>query len=386
MVAQSDVIVATFNYRLGSFGWLSTPAGANFGFSDQNNAILWVHSFIKQFGGDPDRITLGGQSAGGLSVQFHLLSQQLLFSQALIHSAPSNFPALTLDEAQVYYVKLAGHLGCQADDFDCLVSQDTSQVLAGQKNILPAPELPADRLVSILPWSPVVDGVLVNHTVPLYAYPLLAKNGPLGRLQVLMGFDKNDTGAWVGPARASRVAYSTVLQSFFGANASAVKQQYPFPEATLMSTDFVMACPSIQALGAFAEAGMRVSGWTFVHSPSSDPWNADTVSHCAPVMGPCHGEELIFVFGTATPSAPAPNPAPVATGATFDSAAEDSLSSLMLSAWASFIRTGVDGSTWPAYTPTDSKILQFNTTGVSSVLNYHADGCAVFESLGLYSP
>ncbi|MCH5191561.1 MAG: carboxylesterase family protein [Oscillospiraceae bacterium] len=77
--AENGVILVTFNYRLGPFGFCSHPdvksengACGNFGLFDQTAAIRWVKDNISAFGGDPDRITLMGQSAGAMSVDIHL--------------------------------------------------------------------------------------------------------------------------------------------------------------------------------------------------------------------------------------------------------------------------------------------------------------------------
>jgi carboxylesterase type B len=75
LVATSDVIVVSFNYRLGVFGFLSlenTEASGNAGFLDQHMAIKWVYENAKYFGGDNTKITLFGQDAGALSVGYHL--------------------------------------------------------------------------------------------------------------------------------------------------------------------------------------------------------------------------------------------------------------------------------------------------------------------------
>jgi carboxylesterase type B len=75
LVAISDVIVVSFNYRLGVFGFLSlenTEASGNAGFLDQHMAIKWVYENAKYFGGDNTKITLFGQDAGALSVGYHL--------------------------------------------------------------------------------------------------------------------------------------------------------------------------------------------------------------------------------------------------------------------------------------------------------------------------
>ena len=79
-IARRDIVVVQVNYRLGAFGFLSHPeitsaqsdAPANFGHLDQQAGLRWVKRNIKAFGGNPDNITIAGQSAGGGSVLAHL--------------------------------------------------------------------------------------------------------------------------------------------------------------------------------------------------------------------------------------------------------------------------------------------------------------------------
>jgi para-nitrobenzyl esterase len=88
MVAANDIVVVTINYRLGALGWLVEPgllaAGSsffqnvgdagNYGLMDQQFALQWVQRNIARFGGDPNKVTIGGESAGGLSVLSNLAS------------------------------------------------------------------------------------------------------------------------------------------------------------------------------------------------------------------------------------------------------------------------------------------------------------------------
>ena len=74
---DKDIVLVTFNYRLGILGFLTTGdlvAPGNFGLKDQVLALKWVQKNIQVFGGDPNRVTLFGQSAGGASVSLHVLS------------------------------------------------------------------------------------------------------------------------------------------------------------------------------------------------------------------------------------------------------------------------------------------------------------------------
>lgn len=75
---DKDVILVTINYRLGMLGFITTGdlvATGNYGMKDQVLALKWVQQNIRTFGGDPQRVTIFGESAGGASVSFHALSE-----------------------------------------------------------------------------------------------------------------------------------------------------------------------------------------------------------------------------------------------------------------------------------------------------------------------
>src|SRR5207247_4907546 len=100
LVRDGDVIVVTINYRLGFLGFLAHPAlsaespdhaSGNYGLMDQQFALQWVQRNIIAFGGDPNKVTIFGQSAGGLSVLSHLASPRAagLFHRAIVQSGAS---------------------------------------------------------------------------------------------------------------------------------------------------------------------------------------------------------------------------------------------------------------------------------------------------------
>ncbi|KZK86946.1 Para-nitrobenzyl esterase [Pseudovibrio sp. Ad13] len=100
--AEQDVILVTFNYRLGALGFMQlsfsdqgeVPVGGNYGLQDQMTALQWVQDNIKKFGGDPDKVTLFGESAGAMSAGLHLWGTsktQDLFNAVIMESNPIGY-------------------------------------------------------------------------------------------------------------------------------------------------------------------------------------------------------------------------------------------------------------------------------------------------------
>ncbi|HEX9489274.1 MAG TPA: carboxylesterase family protein, partial [Stellaceae bacterium] len=123
MVEQGDVVVVTINYRLGLLGYMAHPAlsaesvehiSGNYGLMDQQFALEWVQRNIGRFGGDRDRVTLFGESAGGLSTLSNVASPRAagLFQRAIVESGAYalHLPSLAIAEAQGSAV--ATSLGC----------------------------------------------------------------------------------------------------------------------------------------------------------------------------------------------------------------------------------------------------------------------------------
>ena len=120
IVEKTGVVGVSFNYRLGALGFFSHPDvvkdSGDFGLMDQQAALHWVHENIAVFGGDPTRVTIGGESAGGYSVCAHLAAPGSagLFAQAMMQSG--SCISIPLGQAQKNAAEIAGAVGCKGPD------------------------------------------------------------------------------------------------------------------------------------------------------------------------------------------------------------------------------------------------------------------------------
>jgi para-nitrobenzyl esterase len=171
MVAQSNIIVVTINYRLGVLGWLAEPGLAaasadafenpgdsgNYGLMDQQFGMQWVQANIAGFGGDPTKVTIGGESAGGLSVSSQLTSTKLaagLFRGAIIESGA--YMHHDLPSQSAYQALFGGAfeklLDCAPpSDAACLRGQSVANLLTAQGRAFGSDGITPDFGTLILP-------------------------------------------------------------------------------------------------------------------------------------------------------------------------------------------------------------------------------------------
>jgi carboxylesterase type B len=144
-----DVVVVAGNYRVDALGWLAHPAlvddnngtVGNFGMHDQRAAMKWTQANIKRFGGDPLRVTLAGESAGGFSVCQHLASPASsgLFSNAIMESGACDSGSLLVfgkTDAEAFALVYADAVGCPSSNAtppalvaECLRNLGVTQIL-----------------------------------------------------------------------------------------------------------------------------------------------------------------------------------------------------------------------------------------------------------------
>ena len=192
-----DVVVVAFNYRLGVFGWMggkeiaaTTPdnSSGNFGTQDQRAAMVWVQKNIAQFGGDPSRVLLFGESAGASAVSAHLVSEKSrgLFAAAAMESgAFAHWNSIPLEGAQLLYNDVATAHGCA--DLDCLKAVEFEQLY---KSTLYTPS-PCKYHQS---YAPVVDQV--EFKAQIWE---LAKSGAgsVRDVPILMGSNRDEGAMFI---------------------------------------------------------------------------------------------------------------------------------------------------------------------------------------------
>ncbi len=196
--ASRGVILVTVTYRLGVMGFFSHPllseespngVSGNYGLMDQAAALKWINKNIAQFGGDPNNITIFGQSAGAGSVQSLCASPQSknLISKAISMSGGGlgGRPGTPLDTAQIANKKMM--------DFFEKTTLDDMRKLSFDE-LIELSQKYADTTKTRVGWSPVIDGYFLNNT---FSDEALANNIP--DIPYMIGFTSNDLADMTKP-------------------------------------------------------------------------------------------------------------------------------------------------------------------------------------------
>jgi para-nitrobenzyl esterase len=366
IIERSDVVVVTVNYRLGALGFLahpdlSDPFTGNFGLADQQAALGWVADNIEAFGGDPDNVTLWGQSGGGRTTCAQLAAPGAagLFHKAIVQSAPCGNAVLGLEEAERRGTAHAAELGCDgADTVACLREADVADLvrlgLDGYQTL--------HRRAAELPWSPVA-GTEALPLQPLTALRLgLAADVPLMhggtgdemRSMVYRSYDR------VGkPVTAE--TYPGIVADLFGRSANAVLDRYPLSDhptpslalATLL-TDYggqLGICSQLPALDAAARHS-PVYAYEFAEPAETSPGEFPFGAH--------HSADLRYFFDYPYATPP--------------SGGQQRLAETMIDHWTGFARTGDPGGDWSAYRHRNAYSMSLDRTGMTDVARGHHCG------------
>ena len=350
-LAADGAVVVTINYRLGALGFLAHPALAsrpggpagNYGLMDQQKALRWVKHNIRQFGGNPDDVTIAGQSAGGVSVLAQMVSRGArgLFERAIVESGAFALTQQPLAQAEAFGETFATAVGCANQTADCLRHVPVADLV--NINNFPSAAIPG-----------VIDGKVLTESIGT-----ALADGRFARVPILNGINHNEEWiftAGLGLAVSGGMfvpvpepvtdenSYEADIAAVLGVSperAAAVAAEYPlstYPAPILafstLVSDANFACPALQ-----------VDRWTSERVPTfAYQFNDDNAPSrfAGPKLPPIatHSSEYQYLFDL--PNTPFPGTL------TPD---QQTLAATMRSAWTSFAATGNPSTAvlnWPS--------------------------------------
>ncbi|KAI3383970.1 hypothetical protein SNEBB_006878 [Seison nebaliae] len=389
LVKKSNTIVVTIEYRLGILGFLfSEQYGftGNYGLKDQELALKWVYENINRFNGNPDKITLSGQSAGAQSTAFHAtnLGSRQYFQQVIIESSPSTIPFMNRDSASLQFVEFNEETQCSFGDTNCLYNLSWENITIAQAKTATVPS--SLKILGFFePFVPVVDGKYVfGQIIDVWDDSIKGKSHLAKLPPILMGSLTEECVLFIYSAWNTSVSLATYLEIMagsFGEKAIDVMNKYPpfqlndeRPVLSSMATDWVFSCAT-RYLAQNASKVVPVYRYLFDHAISFDAWGPDTF--CKGRV--CHGSDIPYVFQTA----------PFLNYSYTDS--EIRMSDTLIQQWSSFVKTGNpnNGSLkWPLYNvENDYQMLRYSTDyhqGVNIISDFKASLCNFWNKIGYH--
>jgi para-nitrobenzyl esterase len=347
-LVHDGVIVVTINYRLGALGFLAHPSLAgrggssgNYGLMDQEAALRWVRDNITKFGGNAHKVTIFGESAGGLSVLSQLASPAAhgLFSDAIVESGAYTLTPESRDAAEVDGQAFAKRAGCADQRAACLRSLPVATILKYQDS----------------GYRPDIDGlVLTRSLASAFA------TGRFNHVPVIDGTNLDERRLFVAidqligdPVTVAN--YQGMIASTLGVSAATAAtvvavyplSSYPSPALALSAlwTDESFSCPALtvdQSLSKF------VPTYSYEFADQNAPERYEPPVDFS--YGASHDSEVQYIFDQSN----TPFPGVL-------SAEQQQLALSMRQDWASFARHGspssTSGATWERFTTSSPHTL-----------------------------
>jgi para-nitrobenzyl esterase len=369
--ARDGVVLVSLNYRLGAEGFGLLPdAPANLGLRDQLAALAWVKDNIATFGGDPDRVTIFGESAGAMSVTtlVSLPAARGLFSRAIAQSGAGHSVARPEDARKVT-AELGNKLGVEPTA-RALAQIEPEALVAAQQAVSvdltrsPDPARWGQSIVSAgMAFVPVVDGDLVAQR-PIDALTA----GAAADVEMMIGTTTEEYRFFLAPIGVTEAATEELVRGFLAGRGwdPAILETYAAnrPGASAgdvlaaVITDSFFRVPAMR----LAEAQIKAGPATYVYEFA---WRTPVGR-----LGACHALEIPFVFDTLATteghSMTGPNP-------------PQPLADRMHAAWVSFARDGDPG--WSAFDLDRRSVMTFDHPGARLVDDPRAEERELWNDL-----
>lgn len=356
--AQAGVVLITINYRLHFFGTFAHPelsresphgASGNYSLLDQIEALNWIQRNIAAFGGDPTRVTIFGQSAGGRSVSVLMVSPLArgLFHRAIGHSGALRDVSFTLESREKSGVEITKAVGCDTSaPLVCLRGRSLERLMVAR---------------SILNTNPIVDGwVVPDDPVVMYA------KGQQHDVPMIIGSNAHEATFWWGDGLrfqlpSTRKEYKEYFHDVYGPRAEQVLAFYdPMDDGDLADafiryqTDVGLTVPARSQARWMTNVSSDAYLYFFSRVPP-DPkmkrWGASHSTETRYVFNTFEGSDADRIFGVGDPAL-----------------LEDvdwQLSTAMMTYWVRFAASGSPNGEglphWTAYGLVDDSRMELGT-------------------------
>jgi para-nitrobenzyl esterase len=382
-LAAQGIIVVSMNYRMGRLGFFAFPALAgespqavreNYGYLDQLAALKWVHRNIAAFGGDPAKVTIAGESAGGGSVLTMLTSPMArgLFRATILESPgiPSPregvLPLTSLADAQSIATAYAASLGIRGTDLHALAMLRNVPATTLTEGTTAQAEI---AYLSGGPAIPGISGAILDGRLESQAPDRALLSGQQAPVPVLIG--SNDADLGVGRQKAGATT-KDALFAIFGPFASRARAIYdPSGSASLETlreevfADRTMAEPELYLADAVTRSGHPVYLYRYSYVPQAMRTS---------VSGVAHGLEVPFVFDV---------PEALAKDKTTD--ADREIAATTSAYWVSFVKTGNPNGgmrpTWPVHQAGSFLLLNFTNSGPVDQTDPYSQRIALWQTM-----
>nr|XP_019525898.2 esterase B1-like [Aedes albopictus] len=356
---QHGVVVVTFNYRIGPFGFLCLPekgVHGNMGLKDQRLLLKWVHENIAKFGGDPSNVTLFGISAGGASVHLHYLteSSRKYFHRAICQSGVAFNVWVEQHDAESKAIQLAKCLGCSDEGVDrvyeTLMNASAFDINASSEDCVSSQDM---RVFRIFGFTPVVESTSSVEPFLTESYIDLLCKPDMTNIPIMMGVTSNegisfllfqlivpciDDPKWFVPPQLQiqehqMTAAGEEVRRFYMGDSDASQ------ESTQSLADFISDCtfviPAIVASELHARYQHKAPQFFYRFSFEGRLNVLKLILPNVPdFSGACHGAELPFLHDSTYFEAPN----------FLENSPELKIREAICQLWTSFARTGIPAS------------------------------------------
>ena len=366
MARRGRMVVVTINYRLGILGYLYLPAGfvgpkpvANLGLQDQCLALEWVRDNIAAFGGDPDNVTVAGQSAGGVSIVALAAMPRAkgLFRRAILQSSGLAMPAVSPAAAEKITDVFLEATGVAKGDGAALLSLPVPKILEGQARVMMHVAQSAGFDVRLRPMAAVPIRFVADGEVLPIDHTEAARRGSMDHLDLMLLATSeemrfvyaHDDAFWA----KDRETLLADLAPAWGEAGQRLFREYEALAPHQSAPEVFLDMLTTEGSAATYELAEHRAA---IGKPAYFVWFSWRSPAARGRLGATHCVELPFVFDNLENW----KNAPMIAEASLEEI--QPLADKVQDAWIAFAATGVPGADWPPYAPPECAAMEFGAS------------------------